>query len=152
MAQLARSRPDPAPDTATREPVFAVIDEAEREAAIASILGEMTEDPDTAFRTDAVLYQDFLVRCRIRRLQGDRPACRNSGAGSPSSRQAWLRDIAAGAPWQQALALSTDLPDDVQSVFLMVAQGGGRRRAVPVGFSACPRHMARIRRGARAGC
>ncbi len=53
------------------EPVFAVIDEAEREETASSpIVSEMIDDPDAAFRTDAVLYQDFLVRCRIRRLPG----------------------------------------------------------------------------------
>ena len=122
MAQLARSRPDPGTDTATQEPVFAVIDEAEREAVIASILGEMTEDPDTAFRTDAVLYQDFLVRCRIRRLQGEPPGLPEFRRRFAIVKAGVAPDIAAGAPWQQALALSTDLPDDVQSVFLMVAK------------------------------
>ena len=70
----------------------------------------------------AVLYQDFLVRCRIRRVPGE-------PVGLPEFRRRLAvakarvdREIAAGEPWQQALALSAALPDDVQSVFLIVAK------------------------------
>ena len=35
------------------------------------MLREILDDPDAAFRSDAVLYQDFLVRCRIRRVPGE---------------------------------------------------------------------------------
>ena len=48
-----------------------VIDEARRDADIDAVLREIIEDPDAAFRSDAVLYQDFLVRSRIRRVQGE---------------------------------------------------------------------------------
>ena len=107
MAQLARSKPEP---EASPEPVFAVIDEAEREDTLAAIVSEMVDDPDAAFRTDAVLFQDFLVRCRIRRLQGE-------PVGLPEFRRRLAvakaridRELAAGEPWQQALALSAGLP------------------------------------------
>src|SRR5690606_8675192 len=68
LAQLAKPKLnlEPAP-----EPVFPLIDEAEREAGIDAVLGEILEDPDAGFRTDAVLYQDFRVRCRIRRVPGE---------------------------------------------------------------------------------
>ncbi|RLP24388.1 ATP-binding protein [Mesorhizobium sp. YM1C-6-2] len=119
MAQLARSKPEP---EASPEPIFAVIDEAEREDTLAAIVSEMVDDPDAAFRTDAVLFQDFLVRCRIRRLQGE-------PVGLPEFRRRLAvakaridRELAAGEPWQQALALSAGLPDDLQSVFLIVAK------------------------------
>jgi hypothetical protein len=119
MAQLARSKPEP---EASPEPVFAIIDEAEREDTLAAIVSEMVDDPDAAFRTDAVLFQDFLVRCRIRRLQGE-------PVGLPEFRRRLAvakaridRELAAGEPWQQALALSAGLPDDLQSVFLIVAK------------------------------
>ena len=48
-----------------------MIDEAERDAGIDAVMREILEDPDAAFRSDAVLYQDFLVRCRIRRVPGE---------------------------------------------------------------------------------
>ena len=102
--------------------MFDVVDEAEREETIETIVNEMICDPDTAFRTDAVLFQDFLVRCRIHRLQG-------APLGLPEFRRRLAvakagidRTLAAGEPWQQALHLSAALPDDLQSVFLLVAK------------------------------
>ncbi|MGO4843660.1 ATP-binding protein, partial [Rhizobiaceae sp. 2RAB30] len=67
LAQLARSRPA---IEAAAEPAVEV-DEAEREAGIEQVMREIIDDPDASFRTDAVLYQDFLVRCRIRRVPGN---------------------------------------------------------------------------------
>ncbi len=119
IAQL--SRPQPAPE-APAQPSFAIIDEAERDAGIEAVMREIIEDPDAAFRTDAVLYQDFLVRCRIRRVPGE-----------PLSLAAFRRKLAVaragvdpatarGEAWPVALALSEKLPDDLQGVFLVVAQ------------------------------
>ena len=83
---------------------------------------EMLNDPDASFRTDAVLYQDFLVRCRIRRVPGEPlslPAFRRNLA---VARAGIDGETAQGEPWQQALELSKSLPDDVQGVFFIVAQ------------------------------
>ncbi len=82
----------------------------------------MLEDPDTAFRSVAVLYQDFLVRCRIRRVRGEAlalPAFRRKLAVVRAGVDA---DAADSDAWQQALALSQTLADDVQGVFLILAQ------------------------------
>ena len=46
-----------------------------------AILREILADPEAAFRTVAVLYQDFLVRCRIRRV--GRRASQSSGLPPP---------------------------------------------------------------------
>lgn len=118
LAQLVRSRPAVEPTT---EPEVE-IDEAERDAGIEQIMREILEDPDASFRTDAVLYQDFLVRCRIRRVPGAplslsafrrRYAVARAGVGG---------EVATSEGWQQALSLSEGLPDDLQGVFLVVAQ------------------------------
>jgi hypothetical protein len=119
LAQLSRPKlsPEPAP-----EPVFAVIDEAERDAGIETVLREILEDPDAGFRTDAVLYQDFLVRCRIRRVPGEPlplPAFRRRLAVARAGVDA---RTAEGDGWTKALELSETLPDDLQGVFLLVAR------------------------------
>jgi hypothetical protein len=119
IAQL--SRPPPAPEPPA-EPVFDIIDEAEREAGIAKVMREILDDPDAAFRTDAVLYQDFLVRCRIRRVPGsplDLPGFRRKFA---VARAGVDQKTATGEAWPMALSLSESLPADVQGVFLVVAQ------------------------------
>jgi hypothetical protein len=115
------ARPAPAPEPPA-EPVFSIIDEAERTAAIDTVLQEILDDPDAAFRSDAVLYQDFLVRCRIRRVPGeplDLAAFRRNFA---VARAGVDRSTANGEGWPVALKLSEELPADLQGVFLFVAQ------------------------------
>lgn len=119
IAQL--SRPQPAPEQPV-EPVFAIIDEAEREAGIDAVMREILEDPDAAFRTDAVLYQDFLVRCRIRRVAGEPLHLAAFRRKLAVARAGVDRETAGGETWATALSLSESLPEDLQGVFLVVAQ------------------------------
>ncbi len=119
IAQL--SRPQPAPEQPA-EPVFAIIDEAEREAGIDTVMREVLEDPDAAFRTDAVLYQDFLVRCRIRRVAGEPLQLAAFRRKLAVARAGVDRETAGGETWATALRLSESLPEDLQGVFLVVAQ------------------------------
>lgn len=119
IAQL--SRPQPAPEQPA-EPVFAIIDEAERTAGIDAVMREILEDPDAAFRTDAVLYQDFLVRCRIRRVAGEPLQLAAFRRKLAVARAGVDRETAGGETWATALSLSESLPEDLQGVFLVVAQ------------------------------
>lgn len=128
LAQL--SRPRPAPE-APAEPVFAVIDEAEREAGIERVLVEILDDPDASFRPDAILYQDFLVRCRIRRVPGDPVPLAQFRRRLAVARAGIDGEVATSETWQQALDLSVTLPDDLQGVFLLVAQAAVTGAACP---------------------
>ncbi|MFC0282159.1 helicase HerA domain-containing protein [Camelimonas abortus] len=123
LARLAQTRPQslPQPGPPPAEPVFPVIDEAERDAAIDAVLREMLDDPDAAFRPDAELYQDFLVRSRIRRIRGEPlplPAFRRRLAVA----RAGVDSHAGGEKWEAALRLSESLPDDLQGIFLLLAK------------------------------
>ncbi len=119
LTQLANARPkaeEPA------EPMLPVIAEAEHAAMIDEVLREILADPDAAFRTVAVLYQDFLVRCRIRRVPGEpltladfRRRFAVARAGVDMSRE-------GEEGWSQAVTLSAGLPDDLQGVFLVIAR------------------------------
>jgi len=89
---------------------------------IDEVLREILVDPDAAFRTVAVLYQDFLVRCRIRRVPGEpltladfRRRFAVARAGVDMSRE-------GEEGWSQAVTLSAGLPDDLQGVFLVIAR------------------------------
>ncbi|MBX3566576.1 MAG: ATP-binding protein [Rhizobiaceae bacterium] len=119
LAQLSRPKPAPMP---VEQPVFAIIDEAERETGIASVLREILEDRDAAFRTDAVLYQDFLVRCRIRRVPGEPLPLSGFRRRLAVARAGIDRHAEEDGVWAKALELSETLPDDLQGVFLMVAR------------------------------
>jgi len=119
LAQLSKPKLvlEPAP-----EPVFPLIDEAEREAGIDAVLGEILEDPDASFRTDAVLYQDFLVRCRIRRVPGEPLHLSAFRRRLAVARAGVDARAASGDAWAKALELSETLPDDLQGIFLLVSR------------------------------
>jgi hypothetical protein len=92
---------------------------------------DLLEDPDTGFRSVAVLYQDFLVRCRIHRVPGEPLALpafrRRLAVGRANVDEA----VASGDQWRQVLTLSERLPDDVQSVFLTIAQAAVTAQPCP---------------------
>jgi hypothetical protein len=113
--------PEPSPE----------IDPAEREAAMTDILRELMADPETRTRQVAVLYQDFTVRCRMRRLgrQGlsldefrRRLAVARAGAGD---------DVRGSDAWQSAIEASSALPEDLQGLFLFIAKTAIERAPAP---------------------
>jgi len=119
LAQVARARAQAPEEPAS---LFPEIDEAERDEMVRTVMAELMSDPDAGFRTTAVLYQDFLVRCRIRRVPGEPPALPAFKRLLAIARVAPDEQTAGSDGWQQALALSETLTDDVQGVFLVIAQ------------------------------
>ena len=135
LEQLARALPEQA---AASEPAPTLFDEVEREALIKAVLSEIVEDPDAAFRADSLLYQDFLVRCRIRRVPGEPLGLSVFRRRLAIAKTGIDETTAASDVWQQALALSADVPEDLQAVFLIVAQAA-------VTGSSCPSDAALAR-------
>ncbi|MGQ9369888.1 helicase HerA domain-containing protein [Azospirillum sp. ST 5-10] len=119
LAQLAQARPAAAPPP-EEEPSEAEL--AEREAVLDTILREVMAEPEAAYRSVAVLYQDFLVRCRIRAVAGkppDLPAFRRRLAAA----RAGVAGGTAEAPeWDRALAVAADLPEDLHGLYLLLAR------------------------------
>jgi hypothetical protein len=130
LSQLARSAP-PTP-TPAAEPIAALTPE-QRQTAIDTALREVLGQSEAGFRTIAVLYQDFLVRCRIHRVTGE-----------PLSLSAFRRRLAmahagidlaeaeaADSPWGEVLTMAGGLPEDMQGVFLALARAAFDRRPCP---------------------
>jgi hypothetical protein len=115
LAQLARHRPAPAAEAPPE------MDPVEREAALDGVMTDLLADPDAAFRSMAVLYQDFIVRCRMRRLgepldlAGFRRRLAVARAGVGAER-------AADPGWEQAEAVAAGLAEELQGVFLLLAR------------------------------
>lgn len=119
LAQVTKPKPEAEQPP---EPLFPGLIEAERDELIEKVMRQIIDDPEASFRSVAVLYQDFLVRCRIHRVPGEPlalPAFRRRLALAQASVDG---DTASGETWQKALSLSESLTDDVQGVFLIVAQ------------------------------
>jgi len=122
LAQLNASRTPLQPQPAKAEETLPGVDAAERNRLLSAVLREILEDPDAAYRSDAVLYQDFLVRCRIRRVPGEPLLLRAFRRGLAVARAGLDGEPEDGSAWQTALDLSKSLPDDLQGVFLLVAR------------------------------
>ena len=94
----------------------------EREERMNAVLSEIIDDPQAAYRTDSVLYQDFLVRARMRRLPGPPMAMSEFRRRVAISRAGVDAQTADTLGWQTALELSARVSDDLQGVFLMLAK------------------------------
>ena len=116
LVQLANYRPPLRDDLPEAPPT----DPAEREAALAGVLDAVLADADAATAAPAALYQDFILRCRVRRLESEsiglpefkrRLAARRAGGAAPD-----------GPEWQRAQTVATGLPDDLAGPFLLIAR------------------------------
>ncbi len=112
LEALARSTP-------AREEIPDV-DPEEAAQKIADVLRDITADEESSYRSPSVLYQDFLVRCRMVGL-----------ARPPLDLSSFVRRLSAaragihGDPdddWAQALEAARALPDDMLGPFLLVAR------------------------------
>ncbi|MCP8940747.1 ATP-binding protein [Alsobacter sp. SYSU M60028] len=117
LAQLAQPRQPAAPAETTPE-----MPKEEREAAMAAILRDILADEDAAFHPVAILYQDFLVRCRIQRLGGDAPDLPAFRRRLAVAKADASFEAEKGEEWRRAVEFSAGLPEDLQSVFLLVAR------------------------------
>jgi hypothetical protein len=109
-------RPEPA------EPQVSAEDLAERRERVDRVLRAILAQPDAGFRVIGVLYQEFVVRCRIEGLASvvpDLPAFRRmltrarAGLGAETSEDDVWRDVSVRASL---------LPEDMQGVFMMIAR------------------------------
>jgi hypothetical protein len=101
-------------------PPAPTVDAAEIDAIIESALRDMLADADSLFQPDAFLYQDFSVRCRMRRLSAvpldlgefrRRFALAKGGIFDP-----------AAPEWEELLDVAARLPDDMLAPFLLIAR------------------------------
>jgi hypothetical protein len=95
------------------------------------LFAEILANPEAAFRPDAELYQDFLVRCRIRRVPGSAPSLSVFRRRMAVARSGVDAETAATETWASALRLADRVTEDLQAVFLMIAQAAVRGLPCP---------------------
>jgi hypothetical protein len=101
----------------------------ETEQALSEILGEMAQEEGNTFRPAAVLYQDFSVRCRMRRVAGrhlDLPGFRRRFAMAVAG----ITDC-SDERWADVLRLARSVPDDLLAPFLLLAKAALERQPCP---------------------
>lgn len=95
-------------------------DAVDIEATIVDVLQDMLADTDSAYQPDALLYQDFSVRCRMQKLPRvplELPAFRRRFALAKGG----ILDPTE-ARWKELLEAATCLPEDMAAPFLQIAR------------------------------
>ena len=95
---------------------------AERRERLDRILRAILADPEAGFRAIGVLYQDFLVRCRIEGLGSDVPDLNSFRRMLTRARAGISAEMAEGDVWQDLSARAAVLPEDMQGIFMMIAR------------------------------
>ncbi|WP_395370180.1 helicase HerA domain-containing protein [Komagataeibacter diospyri] len=122
LSQLAAHAETATVDTVEEEPDVPPVDAAAQRLRFIEILSDILRDEDAGFRPVHVLYQDFLVRCRIEGMGRDAldmPRFRRLLAVAKAGVDA---QTAESGQWRQAEQMAGVLPDDVQGIFLLIAR------------------------------
>src|ERR1700712_5575721 len=131
LSQLMAMPPSALPRMAEAEPPPSPEALAPRRARLDGILAAILADPDAGFRAIGVLYQDFLVRCRIEGLGAgapDLPAFRRMLTHAPAGVGAAASEDAI---WQDVAARASVLPEDMQGIYLMLARAAQEHAPCP---------------------
>ena len=95
---------------------------AERRARLERILRDILADPEAGFRAIGVLYQDFLVRCRIEGMGSDLPDLNAFRRLLTRARAGISAEMAEDEIWQDVAARASVLPEDLLGIYMMLAR------------------------------
>jgi hypothetical protein len=109
-------RPEPV------EPPPSAEDMAERRERVDRVLRAVLAEPDAGFRVIGVLYQEFVVRCRIEGLASVVPDLPEFRRMLTRARAGLGADMAKDDAWQDVSVRASLLPEDMQGVFMMIAR------------------------------
>ncbi len=97
-------------------------EQAARRARLDRILRAILNEPDAGFRAVGILYQEFVVRCRIEGLGSAVPDLGTFRRMLTFARAGLDTGMAQDEAWQDVSARAGVLPEDIQGVFLMIAR------------------------------
>ncbi|GAN80848.1 ATP-binding protein [Acidocella aminolytica] len=115
-APVVEETPEEAPEPPSPEKL------AERRTKLDKILAAILADPEAGFRTVGVLYQDFLVRCRIEGMGTGAPDLAAFRRMLTRARAGISTDMAEEAVWQDIASRAAFLPEDMQGIYMMIAR------------------------------
>lgn len=107
------------------------VDPRERRQQMEAVLRDVLAEDDGGFRPPASLYQDFLVRCRIAGFGRDAMDMKSFRRALASARSGISVEAAESAEWQEAEAVASTLPEDMQGVFLYLARAALEQAVCP---------------------
>jgi hypothetical protein len=112
--------------SAAVEQPLSVEDLAERRERVDRVLRALLAEPDAGFRAIGVLYQEFVVRCRIAGLGSDVPDLGDFRRMLTRARAGLGSDVPEDNAWQDVSVRASILPEDMQGVFMMLARAAQR--------------------------
>ncbi|GGE76596.1 ATP-binding protein [Sphingomonas prati] len=95
---------------------------AEREKIISTVLGEIVAEPDSAYRSPAVLFQDFGVRCRMHGLADTGHDLARFRSRLSMARAGLTGGIADDARFAPAAEIARGLEEGMQGIYLLLAR------------------------------
>jgi uncharacterized protein len=104
------------------EPSLGAEELAARRERLDRILRTILAEPDAGFRAIGVLYQEFVVRCRIEGLSATVPDLSEFRRMMTRARAGLDIDMASDEAWHDVSLRAAILPEDMQGVFMMVAR------------------------------
>jgi uncharacterized protein len=112
------------PDSRSEAIELPISDEelAERREQVDRILSAVLAEPDAGFRAVGVLYQEFVVRCRIEGLGSAVPDLNDFRRMLTRARAGLGSDLVDDDAWQDVSVRASILPEDMQGVFMMIAR------------------------------
>ncbi|PAY10813.1 ATP-binding protein [Bradyrhizobium sp. UFLA03-84] len=119
---MAAKSTTPEIDPETAEPPPSAEQLAERRERLDRILRAILAEPDAGFRAIGVLYQEFVVRCRIEGLGAVVPELTDFRRMLTRARAGLGTEIAEDDAWRDVQLRAAILPEDMQGVFMMIAR------------------------------
>jgi uncharacterized protein len=105
------------------EPSLTAEQLAKRREQLDNVLHAVTQQPHAAFQAIGVLYQEFVVRCRIEGLGAAVPNLSDFRRRLMRARAGLGSDATEDDDgWQDVSARASLLPEDMQGVFMMIAR------------------------------
>jgi len=99
-----------------------VMDDAEREAALRTVIAEIMTASGATYRKEAELYQEFCVALRVRKIGGKRPDLSEFRGYLTVARAGVGGDMAATADWGKAMETAAQAPEALRSIYLLFAR------------------------------
>ena len=104
---------------------------ADRRARLDRIQRAILADPEAGFRAVGVLYQDFLIRCRIEGLGAEVPDLAGFRRMLTRARAGISAEMGEDDVWQDVSTRAAGLPEDMQGIFMMIAGAARAGQACP---------------------
>jgi len=115
---------------AVKQPLSAE-EQTERRAQLDRILLTILAEADGGFRATGVLYQEFVVRCRIEGLGSAIPDLGDFRRMLTLARAGLATDMAEDEAWQDVSIRAAMLPEDLRGVFMMIARAAKEASPCP---------------------